>query len=148
TLGSAHAWLERGGAPHREGVVVQECGIGLVELRHDETGLAFRAPELLRSGAVAESVVADVLAAVRLDRSWLVDSTWVDNGPGWLGLRLRSAADVLAAVLTPDLGEHKVGLIGPHPAGGPADFEVRAFAGSLGVGEDPVTGSLNAGFAR
>src|ERR671916_498870 len=34
TLGSAHAWLGAGGVPRRDGVVVQECGVGLVEVRH------------------------------------------------------------------------------------------------------------------
>ena len=61
---------------------------------------------------------------------------------------LRSADQVLA--LRPDyatMGDLKIGVIGPHPAGGPADHEVRAFAPGLSVVEDPVTGSLNAGFA-
>ncbi|MFZ2166481.1 MAG: PhzF family phenazine biosynthesis isomerase, partial [Propionibacteriaceae bacterium] len=30
TLGSAHAWLEAGGIPKTPGVVIQECGAGLV----------------------------------------------------------------------------------------------------------------------
>ena len=29
TLGSAHAWLEAGGIPRQDGVLVQECGPGL-----------------------------------------------------------------------------------------------------------------------
>lgn len=33
TLGSAHAWLEAGGVPNHPGLLVQECGAGLVELR-------------------------------------------------------------------------------------------------------------------
>src|SRR3712207_5205946 len=33
TIGSAHAWLEAGGAPRREDQLVQECGAGLVTLR-------------------------------------------------------------------------------------------------------------------
>src|SRR3954463_16611233 len=32
TLGTCHAWLENGGAVNRDGVVVQECGAGLVEV--------------------------------------------------------------------------------------------------------------------
>ena len=38
-----------------------------------------------------------------------------------------------------------VAYVAKHAAGGPADFEVRAFVPGLGVPEDPVTGSLNAG---
>src|SRR5579863_10508124 len=33
TLGSAHAWLQSGGAPRRPRLIVQECGAGLIELR-------------------------------------------------------------------------------------------------------------------
>lgn len=52
TLGSAHAWLEAGNAPHGGDTVVQECGVGLVRLRRDGDRLAFAAPELLRTGPV------------------------------------------------------------------------------------------------
>jgi len=61
---------------------------------------------------------------------------------------LGSRDEVLA--LQPDfvaMGELEVGVIAPWP-GGAADFEVRAFAPTLGVPEDPVTGSLNAGLAQ
>ena len=39
-------------------------------------------------------------------------------------------------------------MIGAHPAGSDCQFEVRAFVPALGVPEDPVTGSLNAGLAQ
>ena len=45
----------------------------------------------------------------------------------------------------------EVGAVAPWPGTGPdepAQFEVRAFVPSLGLGEDPVTGSLNAGLAQ
>lgn len=74
---------------------------------------------------------------------------WVDNGPGWCAVMLRSAAQVLAC--RPDaalLDELRLGVVGPHEAGSEALFEVRAFVPSLGVGEDPVTGSLNAGLGQ
>src|SRR5919206_1382076 len=41
TLGTCHAWLEAGGTPRRDDVIVQECGAGLVEIRRGEGGLAF-----------------------------------------------------------------------------------------------------------
>lgn len=152
TLGSAHAWLEAGGQPRRanEGIVVQECGLGLVELRHTADGLAFRAPELLRSGPADPETVAAAAAGLGLSADDIVDAAWVDNGPGWIGLRLDSAQQVLD--LRPDFAALarqglQVGVIGPHDTGGPADFEVRAFCPELAVPEDPVTGSLNAGLA-
>ena len=42
----------------------------------------------------------------------------------------------------------KLGVVAPYPAGSECAFEVRAFVPSLGVPEDPVTGSLNAGLAQ
>ena len=45
-------------------------------------------------------------------------------------------------------GDLKIGVVGPHPAGGPADVEVRAFCPQFGIPEDPVTGSLNAGLGQ
>ncbi|MDT0203488.1 PhzF family phenazine biosynthesis protein [Nocardioides sp. AE5] len=151
TLGSAHAWLERGGLPAAGDVVVQECGIGLVEVRRDGDRLAFRAPELLRSGPLAADVLDQVVASLRITPDAVLASSWADNGPGWLGVLLTSAEDVLA--LEPDfavMGDLKVGVIGPYADSGdrPADFEVRAFVPSLAVPEDPVTGSLNASLAR
>jgi PhzF family phenazine biosynthesis protein len=155
TLGSAHAWLERGGSPRRAGggeVVAQECGIGVVELRRSDgeagPALAFRAPGLLRSGPVEPDLLARVVAALGVGRDRVLRAAWIDNGPGWIGLQLASAAEVLA--LAPDmraLGDLDVGVLGTHPEGGPADVEVRAFCPEYAVPEDPVTGSLNAGFA-
>src|SRR4051794_28357930 len=66
TLGSAHAWLEAGGVPHNDGVMVQECGIGLVELRSQGAELSFAAPALLRSGPVEEDVLDRVTSALRI----------------------------------------------------------------------------------
>jgi len=61
TLGSAHAWIEAGGKPKRDGVIVQECGAGLVTIRRDGDRLAFAAPPLLRSGNPTEDEIAEVL---------------------------------------------------------------------------------------
>jgi PhzF family phenazine biosynthesis protein len=147
TLGTAHAWLEAGGTPRREGAVVQECGVGLVTVRRGEV-LSFAAPGFLRHGEVDDATLGQAMAALGVRRDRLVEASWLDNGPGWIGLRLASADDVLA--ITPDnglMGDLRLGVLGPHPDGGPADVEVRAFAGGIGVDEDPVTGSLNAGFA-
>lgn len=148
TLGSAHAWLENGGNPATEGELVQECGLGLVSIRRDGDALAFRAPGFVREGPVDEATLAQARAALDLSADDVLHSNWIDNGPGWMGLVLRSAEQVLS--IRPDiatLGDLDVGVIGPHAPGGPADHEVRAFVPGS-IGEDPVTGSLNAGFAR
>lgn len=149
TLGSAHAWLERGGQPLRDGELVQECEAGLVNIRRAGTDLAFAAPPLVRSGQVEPAVLEQAIASLGIDAGQVLGSNWVDNGPGWLGIRLESAEAVLE--LQPDfalMDQLCVGVIGSYADGGPADFEVRAFVPGLSVPEDPVTGSLNAGLAQ
>ncbi|MCO5730262.1 PhzF family phenazine biosynthesis protein [Rhizobium sp. SSA_523] len=148
TLGSCHAWLEAGG---RAGgpLIRQECKAGLIQIRPAASGLAFQAPPLKRSGPVEEDLVDRVRLALDLTQEQVVAAHWVDNGPGWMALLLRSASEVLA--VRPDFSKIKgirVGLVGPHPQTsdpGRCDFEVRAFT-AAGF-EDPVTGSLNAGLA-
>lgn len=148
TLGSAHAWLENGGQPQGEGELVQECGAGLVNIKRADDGLSFAAPPLRRSGPVEPAALDQAVASLGISHEQVLGSNWVDNGPGWLGIRLASAQHVVD--LKPDfsaMGDLLVGVIGAFELGGPADFEVRAFAPGLGVPEDPVTGSLNAGLA-
>jgi len=150
TLGTAHAWLEAGGRPKGERIV-QECGIGLVEVRRDGGRLAFAAPSLLRSGPVSDEDLARIARGLRLDSDEIVDAAWTDNGPGWVSLLLRDAAAVLAVQVDPvSFGQLKVGIVGAHPGGGSdADVEVRAFYGDRGgLMEDPVTGSLNAALGQ
>ncbi len=150
TLGSCHAWLEAGGEwPHVPPEIVQECGVGLIRIRRQAERMAFAAPALKRREA-SDAEVTPVLAALGLQRGALQAAQWLDNGPVWLGLLLDSAATVLA--LTPDHAAlkrlPKVGVIAPQPKGSETQFEVRAFAASIGVSEDPVTGSLNASLAQ
>ena len=44
TLGTCHAWLERGGVPKTPGRVVQQCASGPVAIRLDGARIAFAAP--------------------------------------------------------------------------------------------------------
>jgi PhzF family phenazine biosynthesis protein len=147
TLGSAHAWLEAGGLPVKTDLVVQECGAGLVAVRRSPNGhLAFKAPPLIRSGPVAEELIEEIAASLRVKRTDIVDAQWADNGPGWVAIELASADAVLA--LVPGAASEDIGVFGPYPAGSPEAFEVRAFTPLVnGTGEDPVTGSLNASLA-
>ncbi|HEY2636749.1 MAG TPA: PhzF family phenazine biosynthesis protein [Solirubrobacteraceae bacterium] len=144
TLGTCHAWLEAGGRPAGE-TIVQECPAGLIEIRRTDDGLAFAAPPLIRSGPADQVLIERVLDDLGLARDEVLDVHWVDNGPGWLGVLVGSAARVLA--LEPTLTVHDdVGVVGLHPDGTP---EIRAFFMANGVQlEDPVTGSLNASLAQ
>ena len=157
TLGSCHAWLEAGGIPKGEHIV-QECGVGLVQLARDGTRLAFAAPPLKKSGPLDEADVALIARGLGVAREDILHHAWCDNGPNWRGVMLRSAEQVRS--LKPDasiLGQLDVGVVGPRGKVGvigstDADdiaFEVRAFfPGNNGLAEDPVTGSLNAALAQ
>jgi len=150
TLGTCHAWLEAGGVPRRDGLIVQECGIGLVTVRHAER-LAFAAPPLLRSGPVADSDLLDTCAVLGIEPGAVVAAAWADNGPGWIAVDLGDADAVID--LEPDMNarpDYKIGVVGTYPPGSSSAIEVRAlFKMGDGPGaEDPVTGSLNAALAQ
>lgn len=166
TLGSCHARLAAGGRPRDPGVVVQQCGVGLVRIRREGQGdgqrLAFAAPPRRRSGPLEADMLARVVRFLGIDAADVVAHQHCDNGPGWKAVMLKSASQVLA--LRPRLGSEaelevgvvaphdagKVGVVGSHPAEHDADFEVRAFFPAPGgtLAEDPVTGSLNAALAQ
>ena len=154
TLGSCHAWLRAGGRARDPDRIVQECGAGLVAIRRVDGRLAFQAPPLRRTGPLAPLDLERAAAIVQLDPDRIVSSQWVDNGPGWLALRLASAQEVLA--VTPTMpspaagGPVNIGLVGDHPPGSACAYEVRAiFSDDRGqLVEDPVTGSLNASLAQ
>ncbi len=178
TLGSCHAWLEAGGQPKNKDFIVQECAKGLVKIRRDGTGerlahrLAFAAPDLSRS-APSPVVLAQVAAALGIKAAQVTAAQLLDNGPVWLGLLLDSPETVLQ--IMPNHQELaklgvKVGVAGVYPVDAATpliaranreakafaqdkpditpDLEVRAFAASIGINEDPVTGSLNASLAQ
>lgn len=137
--------------------------------------LAFAAPPLKRS-APSPAVLAQIAAALGLRASQIIAAQVLDNGLAWHGLLLDSPDTVLQ--ITPDYqGLVKlnvdVGVASIYPRNGtpqliarasreaqafggktPADagpvpdLEVRAFAGSVGGFEDPVTGGLNASLAQ
>ena len=141
----------------------------------DGQRLAFAALPLKRS-APSPVLLAQVAAALGLKAPQILAAQLLDNGPLWLGLLLDSPETVLQ--LTPDHPaleklDAKVGVAAVYsreeaPAliaranrearafdsatavaiTGAPDLEVRAFAASIGVNEDPVTGSLNAGLAQ
>jgi PhzF family phenazine biosynthesis protein len=147
TLGSAHVWSSNGGVPASADVIVQECGVGLVKVRMTESGLAFAAPPLLRGGPVDDLTIDEIADSLGIERGAIVDAAWVDNGPGWIGVLLGSAAEVLA--IRPREIRRSLGVVGAHEAGSKFAYEVRAFYSSGGVTvEDPVTGSLNASVAQ
>jgi PhzF family phenazine biosynthesis protein len=158
TLGTAHALLESGYQPKTPGKLVQQCGVGLVELSALGGGAwAFAAPPARVTPLPADlhAALSDALRTDAIDFS--APPCGVDNGAPWLVVRVNSAAACLAiepdtALLTrvvTAVHTHGIAVYGPHAADGPTTFEVRCLlmGGNLGVGEDPVTGSANAAIA-
>lgn len=152
TLGTARAWLDAGGVPATPGTLVQECQAGLIPVRIENDRLAFAAPPLLRSGTVDPELVSQLVDILGIRPEHVIDASWLDNGPGWVGLLLDSAHTVLE--LRPDASAHAgrwdIGVIGAHDPASESAFELRAFFtdGNGPLREDPVTGSLNAAAAQ
>jgi PhzF family phenazine biosynthesis protein len=159
TLGSAHAILEAGRvAPRRIGRLIQECGIGLVELtieaRSEGRELTFRLPP-----AKLEPLLTTDMAELERILGCKVDLKTapgiVNVGAIWIVVQLIDAASVLD--LRPDLPrlaelERRLGVtgltvFGAREHGDDAAIEVRTFAPSCGVEEDPVCGSGNGSVA-
>jgi PhzF family phenazine biosynthesis protein len=148
TIGACHAWLAAGGTP--KGVdIVQQCEIGLIRIRHKNGRLAFAAPPATLE-EVDEPTRAQVAASLHVDPAAILATQRLAKKPGWIAALFASREEVLA--LKPDfvaMGHARLDIGAVAPAtGNEFDFEVRGFAPNLGVGEDPVTGSLNAGLAR
>lgn len=145
TLGSAHAWIENGGVPRDQSLIVQECGAGHVEVARRDGVFCFAAPPLRRSGALEEDFLNEIVSAFGIRHDQVLSHQWVDNGPGWAIVRLATAREVLD--LNPDLTlipTAMVGAIGSYLDGSEHAFEMRTFAPGVGVAEDPVCGSMNA----
>jgi len=158
TLGSAHAILEAGRAtPRDDGRLVQECDMGLVALTVSGTGaerrLSFELPPA-RIGALQDADLNDLEAILGCKLKAKVAPATVNVGPVWVIAQLEDADTVIG--LRPDLAKlaelerrlRVTGLtvFGAHPSGDAA-IEVRTFAPSSGVNEDPVCGSGNGSVA-
>lgn len=178
TLGTCHAWLQAGGKPHAPQQIVQECPIGLVTIRREAGRLAFAAPPLKRSApsprmlaqvAAALGLKAqDIVAAQMLDNGapWLgllLESAQkvlqltpdyvvlrnLGTNVGVVHVEYAQAATTLIARSNREaraFGQQKTPTA--NEAAMEPTVEVRAFAASEGILEDPVTGSLNASLAQ
>lgn len=157
TLGSAHAALEAGRVLPKDGVLVQQCGQGLVRIAvtgaPDQRRFTLDLPPArvtLLDPADVEELEAIIGAPVRRDMPPAI----IDVGAVWIVAQLDDAATLLS--LTPDMSrsaafERRLGATGLSLFGlqraGETGIEVRSFAPSCGVEEDPVCGSGNGSIA-
>ena len=143
TLGSCHAWLAHGGVPKDPAHIVQQCQVGLVNIRRDSARLAFAAPRLRRR--TPDAALAQALPqALGVAAPHILASQHLDNGPQHFGVLLDSVDTVLA--LQPDAallrtlmathGFSGLGVAARHTAAAAAPLiarsnrEARAFGGS------------------
>jgi len=149
TLGSCASWLHSGGEPKENGIVRQECGVGIVEIDLRNEVPAFVAPPT-KIERMPEDKLDAILEKLDIDPASVVNTAILDNGPVWQALELDSAESVLkvdsSRVRWPEF--KSIGLIGPHKSGAECDYEVRMLAPSSGMREDPITGSLNSALAH
>lgn len=157
TLGSAHAALEAGLVHPRNGKFVQECKVGLVELSATGEGLnrqlMFNLPPVVIKDLQPDDV--DELEAILghpIVRS--AAPAIVNVGAIWVVAQMSDVDSLLN--LKPDFArsakfEQRLGVTGlsiyaPYISG-KTDLEVRSFAPSCSVNEDPVCGSGNGSIA-
>jgi PhzF family phenazine biosynthesis protein len=159
TLGSAHAILEAGRvAPRASGRLIQQCGVGLVELALDEQGGDRQLTFLLPPATLQPLHAADCAELERVLGCKVDVKTapgLVNVGPIWIVAQLNDAAKVLdlrpdfaaLAELERRLGVTGLTVFGTHEHADEAAIEVRSFAPSSGIEEDPVCGSGNGSVA-
>lgn len=145
TLGTAHAVLAAGLATAREGRLVQQCAVGLVDLTVDEGGLSFKLPRYALSELSDPEATAWIGAAVK------GAAQAVDVGPVWL------VAELAEATALETLAHDPARLTRYYEANGLTGatlfaiegdrIVVRSFAPGDGIPEDPVCGSGNAAVA-
>jgi trans-2,3-dihydro-3-hydroxyanthranilate isomerase len=141
------------------GHVVQECGIGSVDLQlpEDDGPVQLSAEPRDRGAPVDAEVVEAVAAAVGLGGAD-VDGLVVVAGCGlsFVYLPVRAAALARARAAVTDLGPLRVGQLAADPVGGIDVFAVagtgdrltvrsRVFCPEVSVPEDPATGSAALG---
>ena len=152
TLGTAHAVLEAGLAAARDGKLVQECAVGLVELTIDADALSFKLPRYSVADAPGgDEATAWIGGAALIGPALIGKPKAVDVGPVWLIAELAeiAALETLAhdpARLTAYYEQY--GLTGATLFACAGDrVVVRSFAPGDGIPEDPVCGSGNAAVA-
>jgi len=148
TIGSAHALLASGFRPKRDGVLVQQCGVGLVKLQTGSEGISIALPEAQFKPVDEEArkAVEEAIGAPLLETPVIVDLgvAWLTGqvASGEALRKLKPSMEAIGAVA------RRVGANGLNLFGLDGDTpEVRSFAPHEGTPEDPVCGSGNGAVA-
>lgn len=152
TIGTCHALLESGLISAKDGVVVQECGAGLVKLTIvPGVSTSFELPDPVIT-PLSDTQINSLETALGCAIDKNLRPALVDVGARWIIARVADAKTVLSAEPAfPQLAKHNNELkaTGVSIYGNWSDdhIEVRSFAPACGVDEDPVCGSGNGAVA-
>ena len=149
TLGTAHAVIKAGIAAPKDGKIIQQCKLGLIEVSVGDTGLSLKMPPNKVTPAPDPAALAIALKVANFGKG---APQVVDVGPHWVIAEL----DTVEAVetLTPDLPALAAYDSAHHTTGitlfavvSESEIIVRTFAPLDGIAEDPVCGSGNGALA-
>lgn len=153
SIGSAHAVLVAGAAVPRAGLLVQECGAGLLPIRVRDGAaqhLFVQSPpaRVKRVGMQDEPGLRALLRRTGLGR---MEPALVEGGRSWWLAELADEAAVRGyhpdheAIKALALATDSLGLCLFARAGGEAGYQVvvRAFPAGVGIAEDPASGAAN-----
>lgn len=149
TLGSAFAILKHGIRPKTPGRLIQESGIGLVDIITEGNKMFFTLPEA-NVKSIDHADLNELARALGVTSNSVKASLAIDIGIVWMTLQLTDAEEVRN--LKPDMmklaslipyGVTGVTVFGIQSTNSDAKLEVRSFAPNEGVAEDPVCGSGN-----
>ncbi len=156
TLGTAFAVLEAGLSQPKNGKLVQECAVGLVELTvpgdWQTTGLSFRLPRYAQSPASDIAILTAALGGAAVVKDAPVR---IDVGPHWIIAQMvlpQAVADLvpdLNAIGAYNLATQTTGVtvFAEDESDNDGGLVVRSFAPADGLIEDPVCGSGNGAVA-
>lgn len=154
TLGSAYAILEAGICKPKNGILVQECGVGLITIKCDTSNehmkLTLQMPES-KQRTLSESEITELNLILGHNVLSEPSPSVIDVGIHWIVAQVESTKLLLD--VKPDFArsaafERRLDATGItiYSAEG-SEVEVRSFAPSTGSNEDPVCGSGNGSVA-
>lgn len=153
TIGSAHAALDCGFAQPRNGMLIQDCGAGLLPIRVRGAGadrrLLLQSPsaQIISEGLDADPQLGFVLGDRQLGS---LGVALVAGGRRWWMAELADEAQVRSwhpnhdAIASLARASDTVGLcVFARCSGADYQLAVRAFPGGVGIIEDPASGAAN-----
>jgi PhzF family phenazine biosynthesis protein len=151
TIGSAHAILETGFATLQGGMLLQECGVGVLPIRADqdtqELFVAAPSARVLQTGIGSDPMLSRILAGRCIGA---IPPGMVDGGRRWWICELAEEAQLRdwqpdhAAILALAKATESMGMCAFARSKDPNyHMAVRAFPAGVGIVEDPASGAAN-----